>query len=309
MSFKLSVDKLKIGLSKTKDNFLSKIRATIGLHKKIDTGLLEELEATLLGSDVGLQSAMQIIDRLKKRALQSGIDDSDTVLGWLKDELRLSLTNGVIEGTGIIQDTAKPYVILIIGVNGTGKTTTIGKLAHRYVQDGKRVLVAASDTFRAGAVEQLSVWARRSRSELVKSKSGADPAAVAFDAVAAARARGIDVVIIDTAGRLHTKYNLMEELKKIKRSITKSLPSAPQEVLLVLDATTGQNGLAQARLFHQAVGVTGVVLSKLDGTAKGGIIIAIARELKLPVKYIGIGEQLDDLGEFDPAQFVEALFA
>ena len=303
-----SLDRLKSSLAKTKDTFLGKIAAAIGLHPQIDAGLLQDLEDTLIRSDVGVAVTLRLVERLKKRAQENQMAGADAVIGLLKDEMRHCLVNG--SGTATAETAKeKPHVILVVGVNGTGKTTTIGKLAYHFCQQGQTVLVTAADTFRAGAIDQLAIWAQRAGALMVKSTPGADPAAVAYDGVSAALARGLDLVIIDTAGRLHTKHNLMEELKKIKRAVTKVLPNAPPEVLLVLDATTGQNGLAQAKLFTQAVGVTGLVLTKLDSTAKGGIIFAIASELSLPVKYIGIGEQVDDFGLFAPDQFVEALFS
>lgn len=303
-----SLDRLKSSLAKTKDTFLGKIAAAIGLHPRIDAGLLQDLEDTLIRSDVGVAVTLRLVEQLKKRAQQNNLTGADAVISLLKDEMRHCLVNGSGVATAKTAK-EKPHVILVVGVNGTGKTTTIGKLAYHFARQGQKVLLAAADTFRAGAIDQLAIWAGRAGADLVKSTPGADPAAVAFDAVSAALARRLDLVIIDTAGRLHTKHNLMEELKKIKRAITKVLPNASHEVLLVLDATTGQNGLAQAKLFTQAVGVTGLVLTKLDSTAKGGIIFAIASDLALPVKYIGIGEQTDDFGLFEPDQFVEALFS
>jgi fused signal recognition particle receptor len=302
---KFSLDKLKSGLFKTKENLLGKISQAVGLHKKIDQELLDELEEILIKSDVGPSTTAKIIEGLRKEAATRKIDDSEKVTGLLKDQVASILAAG---GVGENQ-LASPYVIMVVGVNGTGKTTSIAKLAKDFKDQGKKVLVAACDTFRAAAGEQLSIWADRVGVELVGSMPNQDPAAVAFDAIQAACARDFDVVIADTAGRLHTKVNLMEELKKIKRVMGKALPGAPHEILLVLDATTGQNGLSQVRIFKEAVDVTGIFLTKLDGTAKGGIMIAITDEFNIPVKYIGLGEKPDDFQKFDPQWFAEALFS
>ena len=263
--------------------------------------VLEDLEEVLITSDIGVETSMDLISRIAK--------------GWEQDQgkLRTLLRSEILElltknPPPAKPSTGRPQVVMVIGVNGVGKTTTIGKLAAQASAAGQKVLVAAADTFRAAASEQLTVWAERSGAEIVKHKEGADPAAVAYDAVEAAVARGIDKVIVDTAGRLHTKINLMEELKKIKRSIDKKLPGAPHEILLVLDATTGQNAISQANMFDEALDVTGLVLTKLDGTAKGGIVVAICNDLKIPLEYIGVGEQIEDLRPFDPEEFVEALF-
>jgi fused signal recognition particle receptor len=270
----------------------------------VDAATLEELEGALLSADVGLSATEEIIATLKKASPDSDLREV------LKSEvvrlLSLSYTRTPTPDTSDPPGPL-PWVIVVIGVNGTGKTTTIAKLAKRYKDEGKKVLIAAGDTYRAAAVEQLGVWAQRAGVDLIESRMGQDPAAVAYDAVAGARSRGAEVLIIDTAGRLHTKSNLMEELVKVKRVVAKHNPGFPQEVLLVLDATTGQNAISQAKLFTGAVGVTGIALTKLDGTAKGGIVIAIAKELGIPVKYIGVGEKLDDLADFDPAAFAEAL--
>ena len=307
MSFKFSIEKLKQGLSKTKKSLLGKITEAVGLSKKIDQELLDQLEEILLKGDVGVKATEKIIQDLKNRVKDEKIEDPQKITEIIKEEILVILEGSVISTNTSCPD-AKPLIIMIVGVNGTGKTTSIAKLAKRYSELGKKVLVAACDTFRAGALEQLSIWAQRAGVEMVKSQPNQDPASVAFDAVKAALSRDIDVVIVDTAGRLHTKYNLMEELKKMKRVMGKSLEGAPQEVFLVLDATTGQNGISQAKMFDQAVGLTGIILAKLDGTAKGGIVIAIANELKIPVRYIGVGEKIDDLEGFDPKDFVEALF-
>jgi fused signal recognition particle receptor len=295
--------KLKDGLSKTRQALGQKIAEVI-TGKKVDASTLEELEGALLSADVGVSATEDIISTLKKASPDSDLRDV------LKQEIvRLLSSSDTLHPA---PDTPGlpgplPWVILVIGVNGTGKTTTIAKLAKRYKDEGKKVLIAAGDTYRAAAVEQLGVWAQRAGVDLIESRMGQDPAAVAYDAVAGARSRGAEVLIIDTAGRLHTKSNLMEELVKVKRVIAKHDPGFPQEVLLVLDATTGQNAISQAKLFTEAVGVTGITLTKLDGTAKGGIVIAIAKELGIPVKYIGVGEKLDDLADFDPGAFAEAL--
>ena len=302
---KLSLKKLKSGLFKTKENLLGKISQAVGLHKKIDQELLDELEEILIKADVGPSTTAKIVDGLKSEAGKKRIEESEKVVGLLKDQVVSILGAGEAPDN----DLSPPHVIMMVGVNGTGKTTSIAKLAQDFKSQGKKVLLAACDTFRAAAGEQLSIWADRVGVELVKSKPNQDPASVAFDAIKSAGARGIDVVLADTAGRLHTKVNLMEELKKIKRVMAKAHPDAPQEILLVIDATTGQNGLSQVRIFNEAVGVTGIFLTKLDGTAKGGIMIGIADEFKVPVKYIGLGEKPDDFQKFDPVWFAEALFS
>jgi fused signal recognition particle receptor len=302
---KFSLEKLKSGLFKTKENLLGKITQAVGLHRKIDQELLDELEEILIKSDVGPSTTAKIIEGLKKEASSQKIDDSEKVIGLLKDQVTSILTHCENSNSG----TTSPHVIMMVGVNGTGKTTSIAKLAKDYKEQGKKVLVAACDTFRAAAGEQLSIWAGRVGVELVGSMPNQDPASVAFDAIKAACSRGFDVVIVDTAGRLHTKVNLMEELKKVKRVMGKALAGAPHEILLVIDATTGQNGLSQVKIFQEAVSITGIFLTKLDGTAKGGIMIAITDEFKVPVKYIGLGEKPDDFQKFDPVQFTETLFS
>jgi fused signal recognition particle receptor len=307
---KLGFGKLKEGLSKTREGLVGTVTRILTGAPRIDEELLERLEESLIGADVGAGVAGEIMKGLRRRLKETPPADASGVLPLLQLEVTAQLT-----GSGPAAPAApftvppeRPYVILVVGINGVGKTTTIGKLARRYVASGNKVLIAAADTFRAAAGEQLEIWSKRAGADIVIQKQGADPAAVAFDAVAAATARKLDVVIIDTAGRLHTRVNLMEELKKISRVIGKQNPAAPHEVLLVLDASTGQNGLQQAKLFSAASAVTGIVLTKLDGTAKGGIVLAIARELKLPVRYIGVGEGVDDLQPFSPADFTEALF-
>jgi len=307
MSFKFSIQRLKQGLSKTKKSLLGKITEAVGLSRKIDQELLDKLEEILLKGDVGVKGTEKIIQDLKIRVKEEKIEEPQKIIEVIKEEILAILESSVSSTKTLAQDT-NPLIIMVVGTNGTGKTTSIAKLAKRYSDQGKKVLVAGCDTFRAAALEQLSIWAQRAEADIIKSEPNQDPASVAFDAVKAALSRKIDVVIVDTAGRLHTKYNLMEELKKIKRVMGKSLEGAPQEVFLVLDATTGQNGISQAKMFDQAVGLSGIILAKLDGTAKGGIVVAIANELKIPVRYVGLGEKIDDLEEFDPKDFVEALF-
>lgn len=296
-------DKLKQGLSKTKKNFVDKVE-TIFTGRAIDAEMLEELEETLISSDIGGRSAAEIVARLKEKVDKGEVKDSSVVKDFLKKEM----TDMLGTSLPLIVYGDRPFVILTVGVNGAGKTTTIGKLAARLRDQGHSVLLAAGDTFRAAAIEQLEIWSDRAGAQLVKQQSGSDPSAVAFDAVEAARAREVDVVIIDTAGRLHTQNSLMEELKKIRRVCGKAMPGAPHEVLLVVDATNGQNALRQAEMFNEAVGLTGIALTKLDGTAKGGIVFAIRKELNIPVRLIGVGEGVDDLQDFVPAEFVRALF-
>ncbi len=296
-------DKLKQGLAKTKKALIENTEALFR-GRTVDESLLEELEETLIMADVGPQAATSITTALREKIKQGKALNAGDLTTALKDEIRKMLK----DSPKIMCAGEKPYVILTIGVNGVGKTTTIGKLARRFTDHGFSVTLAAGDTFRAAAIEQLEIWAQRAGAQIVKHRSGADPAAVAFDAVASAKAKNVDIVIIDTAGRLHTKSNLMEELKKIKRAISKEVPAAPHEILLVVDATSGQNAINQARIFNEAVGVTGIALTKLDGTAKGGIILAINKELNIPVKLIGVGEAVEDLQDFNPAEFVEALF-
>ena len=282
------------------------VNRVIAKTRRIDETFLEELEEVLILSDMGVDTAGQIIDHLRQKSQSEAAKDQEEIIRLLKAEL-IALLNTSQVGSGASPIT-KPHVISIVGVNGTGKTTTIGKLAFRYRNSGQKVLVAAADTFRAAAGDQLSIWAHRAGVDIVQNQPGADPASVAFDALKAASSRDIDVMIIDTAGRLHTKSNLMAELSKIHRVLAKLSPEAPHEVLLVMDATTGQNGLTQARKFLETVNVSGMVLTKLDGTAKGGIVFAIVKELGIPVRYVGVGEQIDDLAEFDAETFVEALF-
>lgn len=293
--------RLKDRLSKTRKSFSEGFDRIFAGKQKIDDDLLEELEELLITSDIGVQTALTLIEKVSS----AKISEVERVKSFLKDEMLAILESQTAEPEMAL---SAPRVIMIVGVNGTGKTTTIGKLAARATADGKKVLIGAADTFRAAAIEQLTIWAERANAEIVKHKEMADPAAVAFDAVEAAKARGADLVLIDTAGRLHTKVNLMEELRKIKRAISKKIADAPHEILLILDATTGQNALSQAELFNNALGVTGLALTKLDGTAKGGIVISICDALKIPLKYIGIGEKVEDLQKFNAAEFVDALF-
>lgn len=293
---------LSDGLAKTRKSFADKVGSLI-LGEKIDEAFLDELEEALIASDVGVETASLVLKDLKERFKRNELSSPAQV----KDRLRQILLEILSARSSVFSLTAVPAVVLVVGVNGTGKTTTIGKLAYRLQAEGKKVMLAAGDTFRAAASEQLSIWGERSGIPVIKHKEGADPGAVVFDAVSAAKARAVDVLIVDTAGRLHTKSNLMEELKKVTRIVSRELPGAPHETLLVLDGNTGQNALAQAKIFHEAVGVTGIVLTKLDGTSKGGIVFAIYKELSIPVKFVGIGEAIEDLREFDPKEFVDAL--
>jgi len=308
----ISLKQLKDGLTRTRDGIFGRVARLVTTKSTIDTETLAELEEILIEADVGVDAATAIVESIQQHVRENRY----ATVGELNSLLREGVERQLARiGTGDsteqapARDGQKPRVIMVVGVNGAGKTTTIGKLAFSYGREGKKVMIAAGDTFRAAANEQIEIWARRVGAEVLQQNPGADPAAVAFDALNAARAREVDILLIDTAGRLHTRVNLMEELKKVKRVVQKIDPAAPHEVLLVLDATTGQNGLNQARQFGKAVDVTGIVLTKLDGTAKGGIVIAITRELDIPVRYIGVGEGVDDLQRFDGKQFVEALFS
>ncbi|MDD3766034.1 MAG: signal recognition particle-docking protein FtsY [Eubacteriales bacterium] len=295
-------DKLKSGLEKTRQQLSARTMDVIRVFSKVDEALFEELEEVLIMSDVGFETSSEIIERLRQKAREEKIQDGEA--------LRLALKEIIadIMGTDEEFSLSSPAVVLVIGVNGVGKTTSIGKLAAHYKSQGKKVIVAAADTFRAAAIDQLQIWADRVGVDIIKQQEGSDPASVVFDAINAARAREADVLICDTAGRLHNKKNLMDELAKINKIIDREMPNAQKEVFLVLDATTGQNALSQAKSFSQAADITGIILTKLDGTAKGGIVIAIKREQDIPVRFIGVGEQVDDLQPFSAQDYVEALF-
>ncbi len=300
-------DKLKLGLKKTHENIFNKIDKLVNAKSEIDDDFLDNLEEILLSSDVGVNTSEKIIDNLKKRVKEEKYERTDQLKAILRDELKKAFITGNGESKKPFVIEKKPYVIIVVGVNGVGKTTSIGKLTYNYKNAGYSVLIGAADTFRAAANEQLETWAKRSGTEIIQSAQGSDPSSVVYNTIQSGIAKNYDVIIIDTAGRLHTKVNLMEELSKIKRVIQKQLPEAPHEVLLVIDATTGQNGMVQAREFSQSIPLTGLVLTKLDGTAKGGIVLKISSEMKIPVKYIGVGEQIDDLQVFDKENFVKAL--
>ena len=295
--------KIKEGLKKTRDSVVSQIDTMLKSFTKIDEELFEELTELLVMGDVGIQTSEQITDELRVRVKKEGIKDPKEITQLLQE-----VVADMLRGDEELKISTKPSIILVIGVNGVGKTTTIGKLANNLKKQGKSVLLAAADTFRAAAIEQLEIWAERSGCDIVKQNEGSDPAAVIYDAISAAKARNTDVIICDTAGRLHNKKHLMDELAKIGRVIDRELPDADKEYLLVLDATTGQNAVNQAEQFSKATGITGIVLTKLDGTAKGGVVLAIKNGLGIPVKYIGVGEQIDDLQEFVPEDFAKALF-
>ncbi|MCE5310198.1 MAG: signal recognition particle-docking protein FtsY [Acidobacteriales bacterium] len=298
-------DKLKRGIEKTRAGLTSRIEEVLSTTKKIDEDLLEELEYTLISADIGVKTTEEVLSSIRQKVDRNLVNDAGELKHLIREHLLQVLQSSEKPPAEV---SAPPEVVLVVGVNGSGKTTTIGKLTNRYKAQGRSVLLAAADTFRAAAIEQLQIWGARTGTEVIHQKPGADPSAVLFDALQAAVAREFDYVIVDTAGRLHTKSNLMAELEKMNRTASRVVPGAPHEVLLVLDATTGQNGLEQARKFTEASGVTGIVLTKLDGTAKGGIVIAIARELNLPIRYVGVGEQLDDLLPFDASKFVASLF-
>jgi fused signal recognition particle receptor len=303
------LERLKQSVSKTRTELSARVEQLLTGNRPVDPQLLKELESALLSADIGVRTTKEVLAALREQVNEHKIDDADQLRHELKRQIVriLSAPAGATpEGTNT--SAPAPRVLFVVGVNGTGKTTTIGKLANRWKKEGARVVLCAADTFRAAAIEQLEVWARRSGVEIIKQKSGADPSAVIYDALFAAQSRAADVVIVDTAGRLHTKSNLMAELDKMKRTAAKLVSGAPHEVLLVLDATTGQNGLNQAREFWSHAGVTGIVLTKLDGTAKGGIVVAIARELNLPIRFVGTGEQIDDLVPFDAQTYVNSLF-
>jgi fused signal recognition particle receptor len=300
-------DRMKEAVTRTRENLSERIDDIVSFNKQIDRNTLDELEATLIGADLGTTTTHEVLQKLRDKADRKQIGDVGELKRLLKAELLAILTAANSRPPSAVD--GGPEVILVVGVNGTGKTTSIGKLANLLKSDGKAVMLCAADTFRAAAIEQLEIWGQRTQSDVIKTKPGGDPAAVLYDALEAAKARKSDYVIVDTAGRLHTKTNLMSELEKMTRTAQRLVPGAPHETLLVMDATTGQNGLQQARQFTQSAGVTGIVLTKLDGTAKGGVVVAIARELGVPVRYVGIGEKVGDLIPFDPQAFVDSLFA
>jgi fused signal recognition particle receptor len=299
-------ERMKEAVTRTRENLAERIEDVVSLGKEIDRGTLDDLEATLIGADLGTTTTHEVLEKLREKADRKQIKNVDELKRLLKEELLAILQRA---NSLPARKVKGPEVILVVGVNGTGKTTTIGKLAQVLRSGGKTVLLCAADTFRAAAIEQLEIWGDRTGTEVIRTKAGGDPAAVLYDALQAAIARQTDYVIVDTAGRLHTKTNLMTELEKMRRTAERIIPGSPHETLLVMDATTGQNGLQQARMFTQSAGVTGIVLTKLDGTAKGGVVVAISRELGLPVRYVGVGEKVGDLLPFDPKEFVESLFA
>ena len=295
--------KLKEGLSKTKNSFNEKMNNVFSNFRKVDEELLEELEEVLIMSDVGVETSLKIIDNLRTRIKREKIEDEEGVKKALREEIK-KIFDDVQENN---EEKSKPSVILVVGVNGVGKTTSIGKIANRLRQDGKKVVIAAADTFRAAAVEQLEIWADRANCDIVKRKEGSDPASVVYDAIKVAKEKNADILICDTAGRLHNKKYLMDELEKIKKVIDKELPDSSKEVLMVLDATTGQNAISQVKAFKETVDINGIILTKLDGTAKGGAIIGIVSENNIPVKFIGVGEQIEDMEKFNSEDFVKAL--
>jgi fused signal recognition particle receptor len=301
------LDRMKEAVTRTRENLSDRIEEVVAFGKEIDRATLDDLEATLIGADLGTATTHEVLSKLREKADRKQIKNVDELKRLLKEELLGILAAANSQPVQKVDGT--PEVILIVGVNGTGKTTTIGKLAQVFRSQGKTVLLCAADTFRAAAIEQLEIWGERTGTEVIRTKAGGDPSAVLFDALQAASARQTDYVIVDTAGRLHTKTNLMAELEKMRRTAQRIIPGAPHETLLVMDATTGQNGLQQARLFTESAGVTGIVLAKLDGTAKGGVVVAISRELGLPVRYVGVGEKPGDLLPFDATDFVDSLFA
>ena len=294
-------------LSKTRDSFIYRMDTLFMGKKVIDTELLDDLEELLITADLGIATTTELLEHARRRVKRKELSDPALLREVLREKIRAFITESTRPAELVMPETG-PFVIMVIGVNGVGKTTTIGKIAHKFLSSGQSVMLVAADTFRAAAVAQLQIWGERNNIKVVSHKDGADPSSVVYDALATAKAEDYDVVLVDTAGRLHTQTNLMEELRKIKRVMAKQLPGAPHEVMLVIDATTGQNGISQARLFNEAVEVTGITLTKLDGTAKGGIVANICRDLKIPIRFIGIGEQLEDLRDFDPDEFIEALF-
>jgi fused signal recognition particle receptor len=298
-------DRMKQAVTRTRENLSERIEDIVSFRKEIDRATLDDLEATLIGADLGTTTTHEVLTKLREQVDRKQIGNVEELKRLLKQEL-LSILNASLKPVKAVD--SGPEVILVIGVNGTGKTTTIGKLAALFHGEGKQVLLCAADTFRAAAIEQLDIWGQRTGTEVIKTKPGGDPSAVLFDTLQAAKSRAADYVIVDTAGRLHTKSNLMAELEKMRRTAQRIVSGAPHETLLVMDATTGQNGLQQARQFTQSAGVTGIVLTKLDGTAKGGVVVAISRELGIPVRYVGVGEKAADLLPFDPQSFVDSLF-
>ncbi len=299
------LDKLKAGIQKTRSGLVDRIEDVLSGKKEIDADLLEELEYTLITADLGVRTVDEILQNIQQRVERKMTGDATEIKNLIREHL-LEVLRASETPVRVVM--TPPAVVMLVGINGAGKTTTIGKLAHRFIGEGRKVLLCAADTFRAAAIEQLEVWAQRAGVRMIRQNTGADPSAVVFDALQAAKASGFDYVIVDTAGRLHTKENLMAELEKMRRTCQRVVPGSPHEVWLVLDATTGQNGLEQARKFTELAGVTGVVLTKLDGTAKGGVVVAIARELHLPIRFIGVGEKIDDLLPFEPDKFVASLF-
>lgn len=302
-------EKFKDGLTKTRDSFSSRVNDLVAKYRKVDEDFFEELEEILIQADVGFETVMELIEELKMEVKRRNIQDTSEVQSVISEKLVQIYESGEDSLSGLNFQEEGLTVLLFVGVNGVGKTTTIGKLAYKFKEEGKNVVLAAGDTFRAGAIEQLEVWGERVGVDVIKQGAGSDPAAVMFDAIQAAKSRNADILICDTAGRLQNKVNLMKELEKVKRVIEREVPGAPHEVLLVLDATTGQNALIQAKTFKEATNVTGIVLTKLDGTAKGGIVLAIRNELGIPVKFVGLGEKMDDLQEFNAEQYVYGLFA
>ena len=294
-------------LAKTRDSLIYRMDTLFLGKKVIDTELLDDLEELLITADLGVTTTTELLDHARRRVKRKELSDPALLKEVLKEKIRSFITDST-RPAELVMPESGPFVIMVIGVNGVGKTTTIGKIAHKFLSSGQSVMLVAADTFRAAAVAQLQIWGERNNIKVVSHKDGADPSSVVYDALATAKAENYDVVLVDTAGRLHTQTNLIEELRKIKRVMGKQLPGAPHEVMLVIDATTGQNGISQAKLFNEAVEVTGITLTKLDGTAKGGIVANICRDLKIPIRFIGIGEQLEDLRDFDPDEFIEALF-
>src|SRR5713226_1196416 len=299
------LERLKSGVEKTRAGLVTRLEDALAGRKEIDADLLDELEYTLVSADIGIKTTTEILERIRQQVDRKMVGDASELRGLISQHL-LEVLQATERPLAHVDQ--PPAVVMVVGVNGAGKTTSIGKLASRYKAEGRSVLLCAADTFRAAAIEQLEIWGERTSTEVIRQKPGADPSAVLFDAVQSAKARKTDYVIVDTAGRLQTKTNLMAELEKMRRTAARVVPSAPHEVLLVLDATTGQNGLEQARKFTESSGVTGIVLTKLDGTAKGGVVVAIARELSLPIRYVGIGEKVDDLLPFDPEKYIQSIF-